>query len=94
MYLGIWQTMKKTTWDEARGVISKGKILHEGYGNDREFFDVAGVKIQLMHTRSGKMFRCTCKHHSLHDNGSVCTYVAALISYLTLIKTKKEKKNE
>lgn len=85
---------KKTIWDEARGVISKGKIELEGYGNGREFYDVAGVKIQIVHERAGKTFRCTCKHHSLHDNGSVCTYVAALISYLTLIKTKKEKKDE
>ena len=76
--------MKKTIFAQAREIVQKNKIEFKGSGNDREFYEVATVPIQLIHNKLGFTFRCTCKFHSIKESGdgAMCSYISSLITYL------------
>ena len=77
--------MKYSVFEDGRDILTEGKIELKGSGNNREFWDVASHSVELRREKVGTTFRCTCQHHSIHDNDSICSFKAALIAYLVLL---------
>lgn len=81
-------------WKEAFLINKTKKVELTGYGNTREFYKVGGVEIELRQVYTGREILCTCKHHSIHANESMCSYKAALIYYLVKKHGKTNKKRD
>lgn len=86
---------RSTIYDEAREIITKGKIKFKGEGNDREFWEVTNHTIEVRTDRSGQKFLCDCKHCSIYYGFEpFCCFKAALISYFVLKKVVRRKVEE
>jgi len=84
--------MVTTIYDDARKIIQAGKIEFKGYGNEREFWDIAGNNVEVRSESSGQKFSCCCKHCSIFKgNNPFCSFQVALISYLVLKKVVEKK---
>lgn len=78
--------MKPTIWEKARKLLEQKKIKFIGFGNDREFYEVGDVQVELMFDPKGSYLVCSdsCKFHGIFggkDKG-MCCYRLALIAYL------------
>jgi hypothetical protein len=68
---------------EAKKIISSDKVNLTSYGNNREFYVVADVKIELRLGKPAPFIICTCKNCSVHaDKELLCSYKIALLVYL------------
>ena len=77
---------------EAKKIVLSDQIELTGSGNDRDFWDIAGTKIERSQTSGGESFLCTCKHCSIHgDKQTFCTTKIALIYYLVINDGKRSR---
>lgn|SRR3990167_1882189 len=83
--------MKSTLWPSARSILTQNKVSVEGYGSDRDFYLVAGNELTVERQKEGTFIRCCCVHHSIYGNESLCSFKAALVSYLVLKDVVKKR---
>jgi len=78
--------MKKTIFEKAEEIIRLDKIEHTGSGNDREFYKVAGVLVELRQFQWGPELHCSCRscrHCSINSvHKPLCCFKTALIKWL------------
>lgn len=74
--------MKQTIWEKAVKLLYEGKFEFTGEGNNRIFYKINNIMMEIRINPSGWQFLCTCKNCSIHaDKDSFCKYKAAMIGY-------------
>ena len=72
---------KTNLFKEAKKILQTDKIEQTGEGNNRTFYTVAETGIEMHRQKEGTFLKCTCMHHSIYDNDSICVYKLALIGH-------------